>query len=106
VREAIGTYRELLPPGSLYVLSSVSPSDVEDEEQAQLHRLEEVSKRTGTPGVLRTRAELLAFFGDFALVEPGLVPVGQWHPDDLQEQHAELRTAIGGVARKPGTPRP
>jgi len=65
-REAIGTYRELLPPGSLYVLSGVSPSDVEDDEQQQLHQLEEVSKRSGTPGVLRARAELMAFFGDFA----------------------------------------
>lgn len=101
VREAIRDYRALLPPESLYVLSHLSHSDVADGEQSQLRRLENVSKQSSTPGVLRTHEEIQAFFGDFELVEPGLVPVGQWHPDAAQDPGAEVRTAVGGVARKP-----
>jgi hypothetical protein len=78
----------------------VSPSDVASGEQDQLKKLAEVSKQTATPGVLRSRAEIMAFFGDFELVEPGLVPVGQWRPDDPDDPGAEVRAAIGGVARK------
>jgi hypothetical protein len=100
VHEAIANYRELLPPGSMYVLSHLTDSGVEDEEQSQLHKLEDNSKRSSTPGVLRSREEIMPFFGDFELVEPGLVPVGQWHPDDPDDPGAGIRTAIGGVARK------
>ncbi len=102
VREAIRDYRALVPPGSLYVLSSVTNSGIEDDEQGQLDKLAEVSKRSSTPGVLRTREEIMAFFGDFELVEPGLVPVGQWHPDEPDGKDSAIKTAIGGVARKPG----
>jgi len=100
VREAIEEYRDYLPPGSMYVLSHVSPSGVGNFEQAQLEKLTEVSKRTPTPGVLRTRDEVMSFFGDLELVEPGLVPVGQWNPDDPDDPGGQIRTAIGGVARK------
>jgi hypothetical protein len=37
--------------------------------------------------------------GDFRLVEPGLVPVGEWRLDDPRS--LTLNCAIGGVARKP-----
>ena len=30
-----------------------------------------------------------------------VVPVGLWRPDDLSDPGAEIKTAIGGVARKP-----
>ncbi len=99
VREAIRDYRSLLPPGSLYVLSAVTPSDAGGAEQDQLRAMEQVSKRSSTPGVLRGRDEIMAFFGDFELVEPGLVPVVQWHPE---APGPAVGTVIGGVARKPG----
>ena len=102
VREAIRDYRALVPTESLYVLSHVTDSGLESDEQDQLHKLAEVSKASSTPGVLRTHEEIMAFFGDFELVEPGLVPVGQWHPDEAGGAGAGIRTAIGGVARKPG----
>jgi O-methyltransferase involved in polyketide biosynthesis len=101
VREAIGAYRELLPPGSLFVLSHVTHSDAGDAERDQLRDLEKLSRRSSTPGVLRTREEIQAFFGDFELVEPGLVPLGRWRPHDPADPAAAIRTAIGGVARKP-----
>jgi hypothetical protein len=102
VREAIRDYRTLVVPGSLYVLSSVTNSGLEDHEQGQLDKLREVSKRSSTPGVLRSHDEIMAFFGDFELVEPGLVPLGQWRPDQEDSRDASIKTAIGGVARKPG----
>ncbi|WP_370942751.1 SAM-dependent methyltransferase [Amycolatopsis sp. cg5] len=97
VADAIRAYRDLLPVGSLYVISHLTDSEVETDTKSQLAQLKEVSKRSSTPGVLRSTEEVRTFFGDFELVEPGLVPVGEWHPDDLDPT---VRTAIGGVARK------
>ncbi|MFD8500041.1 SAM-dependent methyltransferase [Amycolatopsis sp. NPDC059657] len=97
VAGSIRAYRDLLPVGSLYVISHLTDSEAETDTKSQLQQLKEVSKRSSTPGVLRSTEEVRAFFGDFELVEPGLVPVGDWHPDDLG---STPRTAIGGVARK------
>lgn len=51
----------------------------------------------------RSRAEITGFFGDFELVEPGLVTTSQWRPergDDVATDPA--RDAFyAGVARKP-----
>ena len=102
VREAIRDYRALVAPGSLYVLSSVTTSGIGENEQGQLDKLAEVSKKSSTPGVLRSQEEITAFLGDFELAEPGLVPVGQWRPDQEHSADAAIKTAIGGVARKPG----
>ena len=50
----------------------------------------------------RRRDEIEKYFGDFELIEPGLVPEAEWRPDDTVT--AELtdvhHTIIGGVARK------
>jgi hypothetical protein len=100
VREAAQTYRELLPSGSRYVLSHISPADVDEIAQDQLKNLEKVSKQSSTPGVLRSRDELMAFFGTLELLDPGLVPVEQWRPDPTDDPDIAVRAALGGVALK------
>jgi hypothetical protein len=53
----------------------------------------------------RTRGEFARFFGDWELVEPGLVWVAEWRPDALvPAEHAADPTISGGwagVAKKP-----
>jgi len=59
------------------------------------------TERLGT-GRWRTREEIRGYFGDFTLVEPGLVPLPEWRPDagdDLSE-HLTYHLFFGGVARK------
>lgn len=97
--EVIAEYRRLLPPGSFYVLSHVTMSGVEGEELVQVQRVVKQYEQSSTPAAFRDREEILSFFGNFRLVEPGLVPVGEWRLDDPRTP--TLNCAIGGVARKP-----
>jgi hypothetical protein len=46
----------------------------------------------------RRRAEIQPFFGDFELVEPGLVATSQWRPE--RETDEENDGLYAGVARK------
>jgi SAM-dependent methyltransferase len=65
-------------------------------------RLVEASKLTPTPLTMRSRAEIERFFDGFDLVEPGLVRVPLWHPDEGVDPRAEaeLATQYGGVGIK------
>jgi S-adenosyl methyltransferase len=88
------------PPGSYLALSHASEprADAETaEEIADLYR-----RRTTTPGVLRSPAEILAFFDGYELVEPGLVDLPQWHPDgpDDPGESYELAMVYAGLGRK------
>ncbi|WP_037319222.1 SAM-dependent methyltransferase [Amycolatopsis orientalis] len=95
----IARYRRLLPAGSFYVLSHVTMSGVEGDELEQIQRVVKQYDQSSTPASFRDREELLGFFGDFELAEPGLVPVGAWRLDDPGSP--TLNCVIGGVARKP-----
>ena len=100
VHDSIEHYRDLLPPESMYVLSHLTDSGVDNTQQTQLRELADNSKKSSTPGVLRSYEQIMTFFGDFELIEPGLVPVGQWHPAP-DDPGTTIKTAIGGIARKP-----
>jgi O-methyltransferase involved in polyketide biosynthesis len=101
VREAIRDYRTLLAPGSAYVLSHATESGVTGEELEQIRRLVKLSERSSSPAVSRSLDEIAAFFGNFDVVEPGIVPVGEWRPDPGAAT-VPLASVVGGVGRKPG----
>ncbi|MFC7532654.1 SAM-dependent methyltransferase [Actinoplanes sp. GCM10030250] len=63
---------------------------------------ERVFNETLGTGRWRGRAEIEAFFGDFEMIEPGLVPLAEWRPDGetVADQKDSYHTMIGGVARK------
>lgn len=95
---ALGELRNALAPGSCMALSH-AVTDVRPEAVA---RVAEVYQRVNTPATVRSRERIAGFFGDFELVEPGLVPAPQWRPDGpLREDQAELVWILGGVGRKP-----
>jgi hypothetical protein len=100
--DALAFHRDRLPSGSLLVLSQMSDENpVDEDEAAALQQLEEFYERTTNPGQLRTRTEFARFFGDFEMVEPGLVWAPDWHPDggSVFAQGSQSRI-IAGVARK------
>ena len=49
---------------------------------------------------LRGRAEIAEFFGDFELVEPGLVWLPQWRPDSPFTGNPARSRAVAGVGLK------
>ena len=81
--EIMAHYRSLLPAGSLLVLSQMTGENPRDEQERQaLADLVEYYERTSNPGQLRSTAEFARFFGNWDLLEPGLVYVPAWHPDE------------------------
>ena len=74
---ALRRYRELLAPGSMLVLThgSLAEGDTAGHTVAANY-----IHTTNQDTVSRTAAELTEFFGDFDLVDPGVVWTVQWHP--------------------------
>ncbi|WP_329139785.1 SAM-dependent methyltransferase [Streptomyces sp. NBC_00670] len=94
----LATLRDALPTGSYLVLSHATGDLHEDhrEDAAAVYRRATASMN------LRTHARVLDFFGDYALVEPGLVSVTDWRPDEPAAAGAPPIGIYGGVARKNG----
>ncbi|GLZ46047.1 hypothetical protein Acsp06_22320 [Actinomycetospora sp. NBRC 106375] len=76
--DVLARYREALAPGSHLVISHASADGAPDRagEHQSLYR------RTATPMTMRTRDEVAGLLDGFTLVEPGLVFLPQWRPDD------------------------
>jgi S-adenosyl methyltransferase len=55
----------------------------------------------GSPYELRTVEEVRGWFTGTELVDPGLVPVTDWRPDEVEVGWNEPLDAYGGVGRKP-----
>jgi len=71
------TYRDAVAPGSYLALSHFTS----DFDEAGTEEVTEMMKRSQNNVVSRTRAQVLDLFGDFELVEPGVVTTSQWHPE-------------------------
>ncbi|MFF0461889.1 SAM-dependent methyltransferase [Streptomyces mexicanus] len=94
----VATLRDALPEGSYLVLSHATGDLHEDrrEDAAAVY-----NSATATMN-LRSHERVLDFFGDFTLVDPGLVAVTHWRPDEPVRPDAPPIGIYGGVARKDG----
>jgi hypothetical protein len=93
----VRTLREALPAGSYLALSHLG-LDVYPELTRLRDGVDQVN--AGAPGTLfsRTREQVARFFGDWELIEPGLVPAARWRAD------SDVIAAMwAGVARKPAS---
>lgn len=90
----IGGVRSWLTSGSYLVLSANGTEGARDEE---LQAAADIYERAGVRLILRSREQLRPYFDGMDLIEPGLVPVGQWRADETPTRGA----MIGGVGRVP-----
>ncbi|MGY2063583.1 SAM-dependent methyltransferase, partial [Nocardia gipuzkoensis] len=81
------------------VISHMTSADWPAQELADMV---EMSKQTPTPLVMRTLDEIAALFDGFDLVEPGLVRVPLWRPDQDEETTATYFDTVGAIGVKPG----
>ncbi|GLY93217.1 SAM-dependent methyltransferase [Actinoplanes sp. NBRC 103695] len=98
------TLRDALPSGShLAIIHFWDPAGEHPRISAKVREVEQVFNETMGTGRWRRREEIQAYFGDFEMIEPGLVPLAEWRPGDEApaEQTDTYYTMIGGVARKP-----
>jgi SAM-dependent methyltransferase len=90
--------REALAPGSFLVLSHATGEAKPDvAAAANTVYLNKVAAR----GDYRSRADILRLFDGFTLVEPGLVYVSQWRPDEPADpaDDGSRLWLLGGVGR-------
>lgn len=90
---------EALPAGSYLVISHFTAlvDTAVVEEGMRIY-----NESGGTPQVRgRSRTELLRYFDDLELQEPGLVSVSQWRPGSTQIGTPDEVYEFCGVARKP-----
>jgi len=93
-----GAYRDALPSGSYLALSHLT----DDFSLVKGDELAEIMKRSQNNIQARTRSEVLALFGDFELVEPGLTTTSEWRPEagTAPVDDPEGDGLYAGVARK------
>ncbi|MBV2155695.1 SAM-dependent methyltransferase [Kitasatospora sp. SUK 42] len=99
----VRTLRDALAPGSALILSHGSPDFASRESAVEGTR---IYRSASAPLVLRPRAGVEPFFGDFEFAGPGLVQLPLWRPTsghvptaDLPEGWQDV-SAYAGVAFK------
>jgi len=96
----VATLRDALPPGSYVVISH---GTAERMPQDILERLVRLYRNTSQPVRIRSKMEIERFFADLVLVDPGLVYVPMWRPEeqtDLLLDRPEESGGFAGVAFK------
>ncbi|MEU9388765.1 SAM-dependent methyltransferase [Streptomyces sp. NPDC048324] len=92
----VATLLDALPAGSHLVLSHATV-DIHEDGRADAVKVYKGATATMNP---RRHARVLDFFGGLTLVEPGLVLVPDWRPQEPPEAGAPPIGIYGGVARK------
>ncbi|HUQ59820.1 SAM-dependent methyltransferase [Lentzea sp.] len=92
----VAAYRDAVPAGSCLAFSQFT-QDLQPEEMAGVV---EVMKKSQNPMFPRTREEIEALFAGFELVEPGVVPLPLWRPEDTKTDDPDKAGIYGAVGRK------
>ncbi|TDB84748.1 SAM-dependent methyltransferase [Actinomadura sp. KC216] len=85
-----------VPSGSLLALW-----DCTDTSEAAKRSLQQYEDTGTVPYVLRSVEQLDGFFDGLEKVEPGLVSITQWRPEQTQDGLPDHVNGYGAVARKP-----
>jgi len=92
--------RDALAPGSYLVISHICEELLPDKAAAQ--RAMKIYERASERIRPRGTEQIRGFFGDFDLVEPGLVAKHAWRPVTGVAPADRTDISLGGVARKAG----
>ncbi|MBK1783297.1 SAM-dependent methyltransferase [Prauserella cavernicola] len=94
-------YRDKLAPGSMLVLSHGSVDAAASDKEDSFRKVREnYNKQATHKGALRSNAEVTALFGDFEIVEPGVVWLDQWRPDGVVNGDPARTGLLAGVGLK------
>jgi hypothetical protein len=100
----VAAFRDAAAPGSYLAISSFRmPGPEHPEDAAKTRAVQEVFNAKLGTGLWREHEEILGWFGDWDLLEPGLVPLPEWRPDITGQvrRNSTYHGFVGGVARKP-----
>ncbi|HEX5598360.1 MAG TPA: SAM-dependent methyltransferase [Micromonosporaceae bacterium] len=88
---------DALPSGSYLAISHPG----QDFNPEAVNSVAAAANQGGMTLVPRVREDVARFFGDWEMVEPGLVPVMAWRPDGEPPADPNAAYYWAGVARKP-----
>ncbi|GAA2410581.1 SAM-dependent methyltransferase [Streptomyces glaucosporus] len=93
----VETYKKWLPPGGYLLLTHFCSSTPE------ARGLEAVLRQALGRGQLRSMARIAAFFEGLEMVEPGVVYLPYWQPDEPVKAPLDIAGLLvaGGLGRKP-----
>jgi S-adenosyl methyltransferase len=91
----VARLREALVPGSYLAVSHGAPV------RQDLRTIRQIYQQTPTPLHLREEGRVAGLLSGLQIVEPGVVPVADWHPDPGASPDSARPCVIGAVARKP-----
>lgn len=95
--DIIARYRDAVASGSYLALShGVIDEDPSDEQK----KVSDLYRRTPTPVFLRTPGQVADLVAGFDVVEPGIVPVTDWHPERDSDEVPQP-SVLAAVTRKP-----
>ena len=92
----VAAFRDALAPGSALVISHGTDGGQPEVSAAARKGWDSAKSQL----VVRDREEITALFGDFELVEPGVVQLPQWRPDGAVREDWETIWLDGGVGVK------
>ncbi|MEU0156978.1 SAM-dependent methyltransferase [Micromonospora fulviviridis] len=97
----VAQFTNALVPGSFVAISHGTrpPERLED-----VRTIRQLYKRTPTPLHLRDRREVAKLVAGLQVVEPGVVPVSDWHPDPDEVADVIRDELLVVLARKAGNP--
>lgn len=94
----VAAFRDAAAPGSHLVVSHLT-HEAQPGKTAAIGKLYD---RASSPAVARSHAEILRFFDGWELLDPGLVYVPLWRPDEGEAVDDPERFLVyGGVGRLP-----
>ncbi|MFF8828703.1 SAM-dependent methyltransferase [Streptomyces sp. NPDC015131] len=97
---ALAELRDALAPGSLLVLTHASYEGI-PLPQERASGTVGVYNDIRSPLIMRTRDEVTRFFDGFEIVEPGLVAMPEWRPENPVDQEDPYAfSGFAGVGRK------
>lgn len=97
---AIARFREVMAPGSYLVITHAGGDSVPGKAQIISRNYKQASAAL----TYRTSTEVRALFDGLEILEPGIVPFGQWRDSSVRSRELrELLSVAGmvGVGRKP-----
>ncbi|MFC4127776.1 SAM-dependent methyltransferase [Nocardia rhizosphaerae] len=94
----VAALADAVAPGSYLAISHATA----DGQPAEVLEAQKLSGRTSTEIHLRSRDEIARYFAGWPLLEPGLVHIPLWRPEQPGDvgEHPERSGAYGGLARK------
>ena len=94
-RSIVEALKDALPSGGYFVMYEGINTDPEQNKA-----LERYNASGAIPYHVREPGQVLRFFDGLELVDPGVVPIHQWHPDPGTVDPPAV-PALGGIGRRP-----